>query len=110
MSTEKLKLPRRASALGDITTLTPHVIGTIELTKSFGWKSLDSFLQHDVQEFNRVLQDKLEMKMKVRIVFGWIGLLVSEMPSCSVLIYPRFSCLDRVRRLMGRSKDSLWAR
>lgn len=35
------------------------------MTKSFGWKSLDSFLQHDVQEFNRVLQDKLEMKMKV---------------------------------------------
>jgi len=39
--------------------------GTTELTKSFGWKSLDSFLQHDVQEFNRVLQDKLESKMKV---------------------------------------------
>ena len=39
--------------------------GTTELTKSFGWKSLDSFLQRDVQEFNRVLQDKLEMKMKV---------------------------------------------
>jgi hypothetical protein len=39
--------------------------GTTELTKSFGWKSLDSFLQHDVQEFNRVLQDKLETKMKV---------------------------------------------
>jgi hypothetical protein len=38
--------------------------GTNELTKSFGWKSLDSFLQHDVQEFNRVLQDKLESKMK----------------------------------------------
>lgn len=38
--------------------------GTTELTKSFGWKSLDSFLQHDVQEFNRVLQDKLESKMK----------------------------------------------
>ncbi len=37
------------------------------MTKSFGWKSLDSFLQHDVQEFNRVLQDKLEMKMKVGI-------------------------------------------
>lgn len=42
------------------------MIGTTELTKSFGWKSLDSFLQHDVQEFNRVLQDKLEAKMKVR--------------------------------------------
>jgi hypothetical protein len=39
--------------------------GTNELTKSFGWKSLDSFMQHDVQEFNRVLQDKLESKMKV---------------------------------------------
>ncbi|KAJ3226189.1 hypothetical protein HK099_005415 [Clydaea vesicula] len=28
-------------------------IGTIELTKSFGWDTLDSFMQHDVQEFNR---------------------------------------------------------
>ena len=40
-------------------------LGTTELTKSFGWKSLDSFLQHDVQEFSRVLLDKLETKMKV---------------------------------------------
>lgn len=39
--------------------------GTTELTKSFGWKGFDSFLQHDVQEFNRVLCDKLETKMKV---------------------------------------------
>lgn len=39
-------------------------VGTTELTKSFGWRSLDSFLQHDVQEFNRVLQDKLEHQMK----------------------------------------------
>lgn len=38
--------------------------GTTELTKSFGWKGFDSFLQHDVQEFNRVLCDKLETKMK----------------------------------------------
>lgn len=45
--------------------LLTHLIGTTELTKSFGWKSLDSFLQHDVQEFNRVLTDKLEAKMKV---------------------------------------------
>ena len=44
--------------------------GTTELTKSFGWKSLDSFLQHDVQEFNRVLQDKLESKMKVWSAFS----------------------------------------
>ncbi|KAI8073083.1 hypothetical protein BC940DRAFT_290503 [Gongronella butleri] len=39
-------------------------VGTTELTKSFGWDSMDAFMQHDVQEFNRVLQDKLEMKMK----------------------------------------------
>lgn len=39
-------------------------VGTTELTRSFGWKSLDAFLQHDVQEFSRVLQDKLESKMK----------------------------------------------
>ena len=39
-------------------------VGTTELTKSFGWKSLDSFMQHDVQEFSRILQDKLEIKMK----------------------------------------------
>lgn len=34
------------------------------MTKSFGWDTLDSFMQHDVQEFNRVLQDNLESKMK----------------------------------------------
>ncbi|KAF8177293.1 ubiquitin carboxyl-terminal hydrolase 5 [Mycena galopus ATCC 62051] len=39
-------------------------VGTTELTKSFGWKSLDSFLQHDVVEFKRVLQDKLQSRMK----------------------------------------------
>jgi ubiquitin carboxyl-terminal hydrolase 7 len=40
-------------------------VGTTELTKSFGWDSLEAFRQHDVQEFNRVLQDNLELKMKV---------------------------------------------
>ncbi|KAJ3300789.1 hypothetical protein HK104_003759 [Borealophlyctis nickersoniae] len=39
-------------------------VGTIELTKSFGWDTHESFMQHDVQEFNRVLQDNLESKMK----------------------------------------------
>ena len=39
--------------------------GTTELTKSFGWDVVDSFMQHDVQEFNRVLCDNLETKMKV---------------------------------------------
>lgn len=37
---------------------------TTELTRSFGWDSLDAFMQHDVQEFSRVLLDELEGKMK----------------------------------------------
>lgn len=52
------------------------------MTKSFGWKSLDSFLQHDVQEFNRVLQDKLETKMKGTKAEGAIQkLFVGKMKS-----------------------------
>lgn len=52
-------------------------VSTTELTRSFGWTSLDSFLQHDVQEFNRVLQDKLEMKMKGTAADGAIKNLFS---------------------------------
>ncbi|KAJ7030553.1 hypothetical protein C8F04DRAFT_1222353 [Mycena alexandri] len=40
-------------------------VGTTELTKSFGWKALDSFIAHNVHEFSRVLLDKMESKMKV---------------------------------------------
>lgn len=39
-------------------------VGTLELTASFGWDSSDAFTQHDVQELNRVLMDKLESAMK----------------------------------------------
>ncbi|TFL07619.1 hypothetical protein BDV98DRAFT_558165 [Pterulicium gracile] len=57
-------------------------VGTTELTRSFGWTSLDSFLQHDVQEFNRVLQDKLESKMKGTKAEGAIAkLFVGRMKS-----------------------------
>lgn len=57
-------------------------VGTTELTKSFGWKSLDSFLQHDVQELNRILQDKLESKMKGTKAEGAISkLFVGKMKS-----------------------------
>lgn len=59
------------SFLCELSIICIFALGTTELTKSFGWKSLDSFLQHDVQEFNRVLQDKLEMKMKVWIILDW---------------------------------------
>jgi hypothetical protein len=40
-------------------------VGTKDLTKSFGWGSMDSFMQHDVQELNRVLVDNLQEKMMV---------------------------------------------
>jgi len=50
--------------------------GTTELTKSFGWDAIDSFMQHDVQEFNRVLCDKLETKMKGTPVEGTINYLL----------------------------------
>lgn len=69
--------PRRGSPTHDY-----EIIGAAELTKSFGWKSLDSFLQHDVQEFNRVLQDQLETKMKVRFV----RLICASMHGGSVIL------------------------
>ncbi|KAJ1932836.1 ubiquitin-specific protease ubp15, partial [Linderina macrospora] len=50
-------------------------VDTTELTKSFGWDSLESFMQHDVQEFNRVLQDNLETKMKGTAADGAIARL-----------------------------------
>ncbi|KAI9225358.1 MAG: hypothetical protein DHS80DRAFT_20505, partial [Piptocephalis tieghemiana] len=42
----------------------PRAVDTQELTASFGWDTNEAFMQHDVQEFNRVLQDNLEEKMK----------------------------------------------
>lgn len=42
-------------------------VATEELTKSFVWDTQDSFMQHDVQEFNRILCEKLEYKMQVNL-------------------------------------------
>ena len=39
-------------------------VNTMELTRSFGWDSMDAFTQHDVQELARILCDKLEAKLK----------------------------------------------
>ena len=52
-----------------------RAVDTRKLTKSFGWASMDSFTQHDVQELNRVLCDKLEEKMKNTSVDGTIKML-----------------------------------
>ncbi|XP_030840591.1 ubiquitin carboxyl-terminal hydrolase 7 isoform X2 [Strongylocentrotus purpuratus] len=47
-------------------------VSTKKLTKSFGWETLDSFMQHDVQELCRVLLDNIESKMKSTVVEGII--------------------------------------
>ncbi|WMV31567.1 hypothetical protein MTR67_024952, partial [Solanum verrucosum] len=51
-------------------------VATKELTKSFGWDTYESFMQHDVQELNRVLCEKLEDKMKGTVVEGTIQQLL----------------------------------
>ncbi|PVV02667.1 hypothetical protein BB560_002875 [Smittium megazygosporum] len=51
----------------------PNSVGTTELTSSFGWDPVQAFMQHDVQEFNRVLQDNLETKMKGTVSEGDIA-------------------------------------
>ncbi|KDD73658.1 ubiquitin carboxyl-terminal hydrolase, partial [Helicosporidium sp. ATCC 50920] len=50
-------------------------VGTKELTRSFGWDSSDAFQQHDVQELNRILCDRLEVRMKGTKVEGTIAQL-----------------------------------
>ena len=45
-------------------------VNTKELTKSFGWDDFESYHQHDATEFNRVLIDTLETKMKGTSVEG----------------------------------------
>lgn len=44
-------------------------VNTVELTKSFGWDSSDSFIQNDIQELNRLLLDKLEDSMDLKSLF-----------------------------------------
>lgn len=41
-----------------------YPLDTMELTRSFGWDNVEAFTQHDVQELNRILMDRLETRMK----------------------------------------------
>lgn len=43
-------------------------VGTKKLTKSFGWETLDSFMQHDVQEFLRVVSS---LRIRLELVVNW---------------------------------------
>ncbi|ODV87741.1 hypothetical protein CANARDRAFT_25963 [[Candida] arabinofermentans NRRL YB-2248] len=57
-------------------------IDTLELTHSFGWNSADAFTQHDVQELNRILMDRLESKMKNTDIAGCLtDIFVGNMKS-----------------------------
>ncbi|CUS22527.1 LAQU0S05e07382g1_1 [Lachancea quebecensis] len=57
-------------------------LDTLELTRSFGWDTGDAFTQHDVQELNRILMDRLETRMKGTEVEGALNeLFVGKMKS-----------------------------
>jgi ubiquitin carboxyl-terminal hydrolase 7 len=47
-------------------------VPTRELIRSFGWDTSDMFIQHDVEELNRILFDKLDERMKSTPVEGSI--------------------------------------
>lgn len=86
-------------------------MSTTELTKSFGWDTRDAFMQHDVQEFSRVLMDNLEEKMKNTPVNGTVKrLFAGRMKSYVRCINVDFEvCKSRVgpvtrERLLGRRK------
>ncbi|CAF0851576.1 unnamed protein product [Adineta steineri] len=49
-----------------------RAVSTKKLTRSFGWDKPDEFCQHDIQEFCRVLLDKLECKMEDTTIEGII--------------------------------------
>lgn len=57
-------------------------INSLELTDSFGWTTADAFTQHDVQELNRILMDRLENKMKGTDIDGCLNnIFVGKMSS-----------------------------
>eukprot|EP00955_Chlamydomonas_euryale_P015132 162175-Chlamydomonas_euryale.AAC.1 len=61
-------LPLALQSLFYMLRVSKSAVSTKDLTKSFGWGTYDAFMQHDVQELNRVLCERLEEKMKV---WGW---------------------------------------
>lgn len=68
-------VPRALQRMFYMMTTLPLPISTMELTKLFGWDSLDAFMQHDIQELNRILMDKLETAMKGSDIEGELNLV-----------------------------------
>ena len=52
----------------------PLNASTADLTRSFGWDQYGALMQEDVHEFNKILCNALDEKMKVRESFlcGWL--------------------------------------
>jgi len=67
-----LSIPLALQSLFYKVQFADNAVATKDLTRSFGWDAYDSFMQHDVQELNRVLCEKLEEKMKSTTVEGTI--------------------------------------
>ncbi|CAG8805815.1 14806_t:CDS:2, partial [Cetraspora pellucida] len=62
-------------------------VETKELIKSFGWNPSDCYTSHDVQEFDSVLLDNLEGKLKNTTVDGVISeLFVGKIKSYAVCV------------------------
>lgn len=60
----------------------PEPVDTLGLTAAFGWDTIDAFTQHDVQELNRILMDRLEGKMKGTAIEGVLNnIFVGKMKS-----------------------------
>jgi ubiquitin carboxyl-terminal hydrolase 7 len=68
--------------------------GTKKLTRSFGWETLDTFMQHDVQELCRVLMDNLENKMKHTKVEGVIPRLFEGKMIVNIIYLNFFSIVE----------------
>lgn len=54
----------------------------------YSWDTVDSFMQHDVQELCRVLLDNLDDKMKGTVV----EVYVIHTPACDMFVYPSLVC------------------
>ena len=61
---EKKSIPLNLQRLFCEMQLGKEACSTRALTISFGWGSTETFMQHDIEEFNRVLIDNLETKLK----------------------------------------------
>lgn len=68
-------MPLALQSVFHMLQFTDGPVSTKDLTSSFGWDTMDAFQQHDVQELNRILCDRLEEKMKGTKVEGTINKL-----------------------------------